>query len=174
MGRKEVLGTVTTYEILLMLDPEGAEAHQDEVIARVRELVERGGGTWRSHDAWGRRRLAYEIAKKPEGVYHLVVFEAGAETLDEISRVLKIDDAVMRHLATKHVQGSRTSAPRDELPAPAAAPAPAPAAPSAPPAAPEAAAEPEAAPEPEPEPAAEPEPVAVAAPEPQSTADEEE
>src|SRR5437899_5795839 len=138
MGRKEVLGTVTTYEILLMLDPEGAESHQDELVARVRELVEKGGGTWRSHDAWGRRRLAYEIAKKPEGVYHLVVFEANAETLDEISRVLKIDDTVLRHLATKHVEGSRTSAPRDDTPAPAPAPPPAPApapAPAAPPAA---------------------------------------
>jgi len=132
---------VTTYEILLMLDPEGAEAHQDDVIARLRELVEKGGGTWRSHDAWGRRRLAYEIAKKPEGVYHLVVFESSPETLDEISRVLKIDDAVMRHLATKHVEGSRTSAPRDETPVPAAA-----------------VAEPEVEPEPE--------PVAVAAAEP--------
>ena len=115
-----VLGTVTTYEILLLLDPDGAEAHQDELIARVRGLVENAGGTWRSHDAWGRRRLAYEIAKKPEGVYHLIVFEASAETLDEISRVLKIDDAVLRHLATKHIEGSRTSAPRDEPPAPAA------------------------------------------------------
>ena len=110
---------MTTYEILLMLDPEGAEAHQDELIARVRELVEQSGGTWRSHDAWGRRRLAYEIAKKPEAVYHLVVFESSPETLDEISRVLKIDDAVMRHLAVKHIEGSRTSAPRDETPAPA-------------------------------------------------------
>ena len=117
---------MTTYEILLMLDPEGAEPHQDELIARVRELVERGGGTWRSHDAWGRRRLAYEIGKKAEGVYHLVVFEAGAETLDEISRVLKIDDAVMRHMATKHIEGSRTTAPRDDTPAPAPAAAPAP------------------------------------------------
>jgi len=109
-----------------MLDPEGAESHQDEVIARVRELVEKGGGTWRSHDAWGRRRLAYEIAKKPEGVYHLVVFECNAETLDEISRVLKIDDGVLRHLATKHIEGSRTSAPRDDTPTPApAAPVPA-------------------------------------------------
>ena len=113
-----MVGTVTTYEILLMLDPEGAEAHQDDLIARVRDLVEKGGGTWRSHDAWGRRRLAYEIEKKPEGVYHLVVFQSGAETLDEISRVLKIDDGVLRHLATKHVEGSRTSAPRDEFPAP--------------------------------------------------------
>jgi small subunit ribosomal protein S6 len=172
MGRKEVLGTVTTYEILLMLDPEGAEAHQDDLIARVRDLVEKGGGTWRSHDAWGRRRLAYEIAKKAEGVYHLVVFESGPETLDEISRVLKIDDGVLRHLAAKHVEGSRTSAPRDELPGPppAAAPPPAPA-PAAPPPAPAAAAEPEA------EAPAETEAVAVAVPdgvESDTSSDEEE
>jgi small subunit ribosomal protein S6 len=141
MGRK-VIGTLTTYEILLMLDPEGAESHQDEVIARVRELVEKGGGTWRSHDAWGRRRLAYEIAKKPEGVYHLVVFEAGAETLDAISRVLKIDDAGLRDLATKPIEGSRTSAPRDDTPAPAPVSA-APSAPAAPAAAAEAETEPE-------------------------------
>jgi small subunit ribosomal protein S6 len=151
-----VVGTVTTYEILLMLDPEGAEAHQDDLIARVRDLVEKGGGTWRSHDAWGRRRLAYEIAKKPEGVYHLVVFESGPETLDEISRVLKIDDGVLRHLATKHVEGSRTSAPRDEFPAPTAAPV-APAVPAAP--------EPVASVETDAEPEPPAEPVAVAAPE---------
>ena len=110
---------MTTYEILLMLDPEGEEAHQDELIARVRELVDRSGGTWRSHDAWGRRRLAYPIAKKGEGIYHLVVFESTPETLDEISRVLKIDDAVIRHMAVKHIEGSRTSAPRDDTSAPA-------------------------------------------------------
>ena len=113
---------MTTYEILLLLDPEQADAHQDDLIKRVRDLVEGGGGTWRSHDAWGRRRLAYPIAKKAEGVYHLVVFEAGAETLDEISRVLKIDDVVMRHMATKHIEGSRTSAPREEALTPAPAP----------------------------------------------------
>lgn len=114
---------MTTYEILLMLDPELADERQDEILARTRELVETGGGTWRSHDAWGRRRLMYEIDHKGEGVYHLVVFESDAPTLTEISRVLKIDDGVIRHLATRHIEGSRTSAPRDD-----AAPAPAPAA----------------------------------------------
>ena len=109
---------MTTYEILIMLDPELAEARQDDLIARVRELVEGSGGTWRSHDAWGRRRLAFEIAKKTEGVYHLVVFQCGTETLDEIVRVLKIDDAVMRQMATRHIEGSRTSAPRDDTPPP--------------------------------------------------------
>jgi small subunit ribosomal protein S6 len=117
---------VTTYEILLLLDPEITEAHQEELIARVRSLAEGSGGTWHSHDAWGRRRLAYEIRKRSEGVYHLVVFESNAETLDEIVRVLKIDDAVLRHMATRHIEGSRTSAPReDAAPAPPAAAVPA-------------------------------------------------
>jgi small subunit ribosomal protein S6 len=125
---------VTTYEILLMLDPEQAEARQDEIVARARELVEKNGGSWQSHDAWGRRRLAYPIAHKEEGVYHLVVFDAEAETLDEISRVLRIDDAVIRHMATRHIAGSRTTAPRDDAAAavPAEAPAAAPAAEAAP------------------------------------------
>ena len=105
---------MTTYEILLLLDPEQAETRQDDIIARARDLVEKSGGAWHSHDAWGRRRLAYPIAHKEEGVYHLVVFDAEAETLEEISRVLKIDDAVLRHLATRHITGSRTSAPRDD------------------------------------------------------------
>jgi small subunit ribosomal protein S6 len=139
---------MTTYEILLMLDPELAETRQDDLIARVRQLVEGAGGTWRSHDAWGRRRLAYEIHKKPEGVYHLLVFETNGETLDEITRVLKIDDTVMRHMATRHVEGSSTRAPRDDTPVPAPAPreeAPAYVAPA------EAAAEPELEPVEEPE-----------------------
>ena len=114
---------MTSYEILLLLDPEQAEARQDDILARAQDLVEKSGGAWQSHDAWGRRRLAYPIAHKEEGVYHLVVFDAEAETLDEISRVLKIDDAVLRHMATRHIAGSRTSAPRDDAAAPVAAPA---------------------------------------------------
>jgi small subunit ribosomal protein S6 len=118
---------VTTYEILLLLDPEQAEARQDDILARARDLVEKNGGEWHSHDAWGRRRLAYPIAHKEEGVYHLVVFDAEAATLQEISRVLKIDDSVLRHLATRHIAGSRTSAPRDEAAAVAVPAEPSPA-----------------------------------------------
>ncbi len=94
-----------------MLDPELPEGRQEEILARSRELVERGGGTWNSHDLWGRRRLAYEIAHKGEGVYHLVTFDAEPETLDELSRILKITDGVMRHMAVRRVAGSRTQGP---------------------------------------------------------------
>jgi small subunit ribosomal protein S6 len=119
MGRK--VRDLTTYEILLLLDPEHAEAREEEIVTRAREQVETSGGTWQSHDAWGRRRLAYPIARKEEGVYHLLVFDADGATLDEVSRVLKIDDAVLRHMATRHIAGSRTSAPREEFAAPALA-----------------------------------------------------
>ena len=94
------------YEILLLLDPELDETKQGEVVTRTRELVERSGGTWDLHDVWGRRKLAYEIGHKGEGTYHLLQFSCDAETLDEISRVLRIDDAVMRHMPTRRIQGS--------------------------------------------------------------------
>ena len=89
------------YEILLLLDPEASEERQAEVVVRTRELIEKGGGTVERHDPWGRRRLAYEIDHKSEGSYHLLTFSATPETLEEIGRVLRIDDVVMRHLATR-------------------------------------------------------------------------
>ena len=94
------------YEILLLLDPDLDDDRQAEIVTRTRELVERGGGTWDLHDVWGRRKLAYEIGHKGEGSYHLLHFTSDAGTLDEVSRVLRIDDGVMRHLATRRIEGS--------------------------------------------------------------------
>ena len=92
---------MSPYEILLMLDPELPEERQSEIVSRTRELIERGGGSWDAHDVWGRRKLAYEIDHKTDGAYHLLTFSAEPETLDEVSRVLKITDGVMRHLAVR-------------------------------------------------------------------------
>ena len=96
----------TEYEILLMLDPEAPEERQDEILKRARELVESGGGTWDRHEPWGRRKLAYEIAHKDEGVYHLFELTAEPAILDELSRILKITDGVMRHMAVRRIERS--------------------------------------------------------------------
>ena len=107
----------TEYEVLLMLDPDLPEERSDEIIQRTRDLVERGGGTWDRHDPWGRRKLAYPIDKKDDGVYHLLEFTSEPATLDELSRVLKITDGVMRHLPVRRVQAGPARpvarAPRD-------------------------------------------------------------
>jgi small subunit ribosomal protein S6 len=106
---------VNGYEILLMLDPETPEERHEEIIARARELVEKGGGKWLSHDPWGRRRLAYEIDHKTDGVYHLLQFDAEPATLDEVTRVLKISEGVMRHMATRRPKGGGRTAPPPPL-----------------------------------------------------------
>ena len=111
---REVSGTVVAYEILLMLDPDLPEGRQEEIIKRARELVENAKGTWVRHDVWGRRRLAYEIAHKGEGSYHLLNFDADAETLAELSRILRITDGVMRHLAVRRVEGTAGAPPPPE------------------------------------------------------------
>ena len=105
------------YEILLILDVDLPEERQEEILARTRELIEKGGGRFESHDAWGRRRLAYEIDHKAEGAYHLLTFSSETETLDEVTRVLKITDGVMRHMAIRRVAataGEVRSAPAED------------------------------------------------------------
>jgi small subunit ribosomal protein S6 len=99
------------YEILLMLDADLPDGRGEEILTRMRELIERDGGSWDGHEPWGRRKLAYEIGHKTDGAYHLVLFTAAPATLAEISRVLKITDGVMRHLAVTRVKGGQTKAP---------------------------------------------------------------
>jgi small subunit ribosomal protein S6 len=111
---------VNEYEIMLLLDPELPEERGNEVIKRIRTSVEGAKGSWDGHEPWGRRRLAYEIDHKGEAVYHLLLFTAPAETLAEITRVLKITDGVVRHGAYRRVKGGHTKAPA-QIPAPAPA-----------------------------------------------------
>jgi small subunit ribosomal protein S6 len=123
------------YEVLLMLDPELPEERGNEIIARIREQAETDGGKWDAHEPWGRRRLAYEIDHKAEGVYHLMLFTAAPTSLEEITRVLKITDGVMRHLAVRRVKGGSIKAPAPiaalATPAEAAPSEPAPSTPEA-------------------------------------------
>jgi small subunit ribosomal protein S6 len=105
---------VVAYEILLMLDAELPDERQEEIVKRARELVEKSKGKWVGHSPWGRRRLAYEIGHKGEGAYHLLNFDAEPETLAELSRILRITDGVMRHLAVRRVEGTAGAPPPPE------------------------------------------------------------
>ena len=112
---------MTEYEILLLLDPDASEDRQNEIVTRIRETVERGEGGWDRHDVWGRRKLAYEIDHKPEGFYHLLLFSSAPEVLDEITRILRITDGVLRHMAVRRPKSS-AAAPQAQAEPEAAAP----------------------------------------------------
>jgi small subunit ribosomal protein S6 len=97
---------VNPYEVLLMLEPELAEERQNEIIARAEEIVRKGDGVWHGNEPWGRRKLAYEIDHQGEAFYHLFTFEADPATLDELTRVLRITEGAMRHMAVRRPRSS--------------------------------------------------------------------
>ncbi len=94
-----------------MLDAELPDERQNEIVARSQEIVTKDGGVWHGNEPWGRRKLAYEIDHKTEANYHLLAFDCEPATLDELSRVLRITDGAMRHMAVRRPKGS-TPRPR--------------------------------------------------------------
>ncbi len=99
------------YEVLLMLDPELPDERQAEIVDRSREIVSNAGGEWHGSEPWGRRKLAYEIDHKGEANYFLFTFDCDPAALDELTRVLRITDGAIRHMAVRRPKGSGTKAP---------------------------------------------------------------
>ena len=84
------------YELMVILDPEIDERTVAPSLDKFLGVVRNDGGTIENIDIWGRRRLAYEINKKNEGIYAVVNFTATSATTQELDRQLKLSEAVMR------------------------------------------------------------------------------
>lgn len=89
------------YELLLLLDPELTDERQAEIVARAREIVEKGEGAWLSHEPWGKRKLAYEIKKQLKGIYLYWQFLGTTGMVEEIERNLRMLDSVIRYYTVK-------------------------------------------------------------------------
>ncbi|HEY0561394.1 MAG: ribosomal protein [Mycobacterium sp.] len=84
------------YEMMIILDPDLEERTVAPSIEQFLSVVRNAGGTVEKVDVWGRRRLAYEIAKKPEGIYAVVDMTAEPATVVELDRQLNLNEAVLR------------------------------------------------------------------------------
>ena len=89
------------YETIFILHPSLDEEAVKANIEKFKGVVENGGGTVENVDFWGKRKLAYEIAKVNEGFYTLINFEANTELPKELDRVFRITDGVIRHIVVK-------------------------------------------------------------------------
>ena len=85
------------YELMIIVDQDADDAANKAVIERVKEMVEADGGTIPTVDNWGRRRFAYPINHKNEGVYTVFEIVTEAPNLDELDRFLRLADDVVRH-----------------------------------------------------------------------------
>ena len=84
------------YEIMIILDPNLEERTVQPSLDQYLNLVRQDGGSVESVDVWGRRRLAYEINKKSEGLYAVVNLSADPATVKELDRQLGLNESVMR------------------------------------------------------------------------------
>ncbi len=125
------------YELMVILDPEIDERTVAPSLDKFLNVIRNDGGTIDNVDVWGRRRLAYEINKKSEGIYAVVNFTANSSATVELDRQLKLSEAVMRTKVLRAEQGFAQVAAAKQLAdekaarkaaAPAKAPAAAPAA----------------------------------------------
>ena len=91
------------YELLYIVDPAISEENRAALLQRIEGTITADGGKVEEVNPWGRRKLAYEIDHLTDGDYTLVNFQANPDSIAELDRVLRITDAVKRHMITRRV-----------------------------------------------------------------------
>jgi small subunit ribosomal protein S6 len=95
------------YEVMVILDPELEEKTVSPSLETFLNVVRQDGGKVNKVDIWGRRRLAFEINKKTEGIYAVLDITSSAFAVSELDRQLNLNESVMR---TKVVRPEARSA----------------------------------------------------------------
>jgi small subunit ribosomal protein S6 len=84
------------YEVMVILDPELEERTVAPSLDTFLNVIRQDGGTVGSVDVWGRRRLAYDINKKSEGIYAILDITCAPSAVAELDRQLGLNESVLR------------------------------------------------------------------------------
>jgi small subunit ribosomal protein S6 len=84
------------YELMIILEPGLEERTVQPSLEQFLKVVKTGGGSVQRVDVWGRRRLAYDIDKKSEGIYAVIDLTANPDTVRELDRQLNLNEGVLR------------------------------------------------------------------------------
>ena len=84
------------YEMVVILDPSVDERTVTGTFEKLVQVIPNEGGTIDNVDVWGKRKFAYEIDKKSEGIYIVLNFTAEPATSQELDRQLGLNESVMR------------------------------------------------------------------------------
>ena len=90
------------YEIMFIIKPDLAEEKVVEIKERLHKIIDDFGGEFGNEvDGYGKRRMAYKIEDYSEGIYCLWNFKGMPETVQELDRVIKISDSLIRHIIVR-------------------------------------------------------------------------
>jgi len=98
------------YEVMVILDPSLDERNVAQSMEKFLTVVRNDGGSVEKLDNWGRRRLAYEIDKKAEGIYVVVDLNCEPSTVSELDRQLSLSESVVRTKVLRRVVEPRKAA----------------------------------------------------------------
>src|SRR5579875_2024635 len=90
-----------SYAIMFIVRPDVEEAEIDKLIETFSGYVTQGGGTVKSTEKMGRRRLAYTVRKFNDGIYVLLLVEAPASLISEIERRLRVSEQVIKFITVR-------------------------------------------------------------------------
>jgi small subunit ribosomal protein S6 len=88
------------YETMVIVDPEVEEEKIDTLLTKWKEIIKKEGEV-RVARKWGRRKLAYQVEKRREGLYILLQYTTSTERVSELERTLKFSGEVLRFLTTR-------------------------------------------------------------------------
>jgi small subunit ribosomal protein S6 len=97
------------YEVVVILEPTLEEADVQAVINRSTQLLESGGASVNKVEKWGKRRFAYELAKRQEGYYVLLDVNGEPAAMAELDRTLHLADDVLRHKIVRIPENAKDS-----------------------------------------------------------------
>ena len=84
------------YELMVILDPDLEERTVAPSLETYLKIIKESGGRVDKLDIWGRRRMAFEIAKKSEGIYAVVDMHCEPAAIKELDRQLNLNESVLR------------------------------------------------------------------------------
>src|SRR5688572_16991147 len=84
------------YEELFIIRPDATDEEISPIVEQIRGVITAAGGTVDKEDRWGVRKLAYRVQKRNEGFYVLLQFTSDSQTVKEVERRLRVNDAVLK------------------------------------------------------------------------------
>ncbi|MFQ5900047.1 MAG: 30S ribosomal protein S6 [Thermodesulfobacteriota bacterium] len=85
------------YETIFIMHPELIEEKRTGITQKVENIIKKFGGRMLSIKEWGNKRLAYPIKRSSEGYYVQVNFNGSSQTVNEIERIFRLDEKVLRY-----------------------------------------------------------------------------
>ena len=101
------------YELIVLFHPD-LEIDLEKPLEKVEKIINKLGGKIEKTDNWGKRKLAYPIAKQEFAIYVYYEFTIDSEKITKLDSTLNITDEVIRHLITKYVEAPAPDEKEDE------------------------------------------------------------